>query len=61
MATKTSTDYQVEGLESRDHNIINGVRTIRSRCVLFGINILTQAKPSEQNRESLLFGPFIVL
>ena len=52
IAVWMSTEGQAEGLEPRDRNLANRVRTIRSLFlrVTASILILSQAEPIEQNR-----------
>ena len=47
VAAKMSTDGQVEGLESRNHNIASWVRTSPGRCVLFGTKTIISSQAQQ--------------
>ena len=60
IATRMSTNGQAEGLESRDHNISNRVRTFESRCVLVGAKFLiSKLRPASRTGQVFCLVPWL--
>lgn len=55
--SRVSTESQAEGLEPRNHNLSNGVRTFQSHCVPIGTKLLISSQAQRADMGDFLCAP----